>query len=337
MGVLFKRRRQDQVTHSLINGGVYRVPDYYDDDEGKRFKGAKVAYSFWSAVKYTFFLSILLWWLPIFGQMIAGYVGGRRAGTPWKAVVAAMIPVAIFFLVITAMDVGIIPSEIYGISLAPGALLGLIAAHISVIEPFVNFSIMYLDSFLEAIQATTSLRLDSYIITIAFAYIGGILSEQTRREMDYISTTGGPKTTVVVEGTNTSPQEVAEPSHSWSAQLLQPRRRAAAPMSFEEMTSLRGNAHARSVSEQDMRPTRRMPMEEVAGDVDPRERKMLQARTQNMIKDQKKVERNVHGKRKGLPFVKKSGGKNGLVRARQIDPMPGPEEQLQKNSDWKFI
>jgi len=82
-----------------------------------------VAYSFWSAVKYTFFLSILLWWLPIFGQMIAGYVGGRRAGTPWKAVVAAMIPVAIFFLVITAMDVGIIPSEIYGISLAPGALL----------------------------------------------------------------------------------------------------------------------------------------------------------------------------------------------------------------------
>ena len=55
------------------------LADTYDDEEAKKFEGP-VVYSFWSAVKYTFTLSLLLWWLPIFGQMIAGYVGGRRAG-----------------------------------------------------------------------------------------------------------------------------------------------------------------------------------------------------------------------------------------------------------------
>lgn len=339
MGVLLRRKHQDQdqITYSLIHRGVYRVPDFYEDDEGKKLKGAKVAYSFWSAVKYTFFLSLLLWWLPIFGQMIAGYVGGRRAGTPWKGIAAALIPVAIFFFIMMGMDMGIIPSEIFGINIAPAALLGSIAAHIPLIEPFLNFSAMYLESFLDAIQATTSLRLDSYIITIAFAYIGGILSEQTRREMDYVSKMGGPKTTVVVEGTNTSPQEVASSAPPWSAQLLKPRRRAPAPMSFEEMTPLGANAYAYGAPEQRIQPTRTlMHREEEMGDITPKERKMLQARNQKMIKEQKKVERKVHGKSKALPLVKK-GNKSGLVRARKAEMTLSPEEQLQNNGDWEFI
>jgi hypothetical protein len=334
MGVLFRRKRQDQdeATYSLIHRGVYKVPDFYEDDEGKRLKGAKVAYSFWSAVRYTFFLSLLLWWLPIFGQMIAGYVGGRRAGTPWKGVAAALIPVAVFFVVIMAMDKGYLPNEIFGISLSPAALLGSIAAQIPLIEPFINFSAMYLDSFLDAIQATTSLRLDTYIITIAFAYIGGILSEQTRREMDYISKTGGPKTTVVVEGTQTSPQEVASTIPSWSAHLLQPRRRATAPM-----TPLGARAFADYLPEQSIQPTRRaIHREDGVGDIDPHELKLLQARNQSMIRNQKKVERKVHGKNKNVPFVKK-GGKRSPVKARQSEMQKVPEEQFQHNGDWEFI
>jgi len=336
MGVLFKRDRQDrdQATYSLINRGVYRVPEYYDDDEGKRFKGSKVAYSFWSAVRYTFFLSILLWWLPIFGQMIAGYVGGRRAGSPWKAIAAALLPVGVFFCITMAMEAGYIPDQIFGVTLTPGAVLGSIAAQIPLVEPFVNFSIMYLDSFLEAIQATTTLSFDSYIITIAFAYIGGILSEQTRREMDYISKTGGQKTTVVVEGHNTSPQEITGPYPSWSAQLLQPRRSVSGPMSFEEMTPLGASGRAEGMPARPMRPIHQSPGEPLE-EMDPRERKMLQARAQNMIKEQKKVEKRVYGKNKSLPFVKK--GKGGLVKARQAQPMPIPDEQTQRNGDWEFI
>ncbi|HPP45635.1 MAG TPA: hypothetical protein PK446_07570, partial [Methanomassiliicoccaceae archaeon] len=63
----------------LVRNGVYHIADTYDDIEAKKFDGP-VVYSFWSAMKYTFALSLLLWWLPVFGQMVAGYVGGRRAG-----------------------------------------------------------------------------------------------------------------------------------------------------------------------------------------------------------------------------------------------------------------
>jgi len=89
-------RIRDETTSSLVRSGVYHLSDTYDDEEAKKFDGP-VVYNFWSAVKYTFGLSLLLWWLPVFGQMIAGYVGGRRAGAPWKGMIAALLPVAFFF------------------------------------------------------------------------------------------------------------------------------------------------------------------------------------------------------------------------------------------------
>jgi hypothetical protein len=37
-------------------------------------------------------LSVLLFWLPILGMFIAGLVGGRKAGSVGKAIVAAILP-----------------------------------------------------------------------------------------------------------------------------------------------------------------------------------------------------------------------------------------------------
>ena len=37
-------------------------------------------------------LSILLGWIPVVGPAIAGYVGGRKAGSPGRGVVAGIIP-----------------------------------------------------------------------------------------------------------------------------------------------------------------------------------------------------------------------------------------------------
>ena len=63
----------------------YRLASYEHDVEGKRFKSSNVVYSFWSASKYVLVLSLILWWLPMFGQMIAGYVGGRRRAARGRA------------------------------------------------------------------------------------------------------------------------------------------------------------------------------------------------------------------------------------------------------------
>lgn len=56
-----------------------------------------------SAMTWMFILSILLFWLPILGPLIAGFVGGRKAGSLGNAVLAAILPgilvgVAFFFL-----------------------------------------------------------------------------------------------------------------------------------------------------------------------------------------------------------------------------------------------
>lgn len=342
MGVLFRRRKadRDHVTNSLIRRGVYRIPDIYDDEEGKSLKDQKVAYSFWSAVKYTTILSFLLWWLPIFGQMIAGYVGGRRAGTPWKGALAALIPVIIIFAFLGGIEMGWIPTKFFGIDFAPAAIMGAIGAYVPLIEPYINFTMMYLDSFLEAIQATTSLRLDSYIITVAFAYIGGILSDQTRREMEYISRHGGPKTTVVVEG-NASPREVVSHTPSWSTQFFQPRRAPSEPMSFEELTPVGAVPYLASTGS---RPTRQVAREEDMEEIGPEERRRIKGRAKTMAKNQREVEKKVRAKSRKRGAEQESsllkralGTKPERSKGRRRSRKAPEEEQMQGGGDWEFM
>ncbi len=45
-----------------------------------------------SAILWMFLLSVLLFWLPVIGPLIAGFVGGRKAGSLSNAVLAALLP-----------------------------------------------------------------------------------------------------------------------------------------------------------------------------------------------------------------------------------------------------
>jgi len=49
-----------------------------------------------SAFAWTFTLSILLAWLPFFGPLIAGYVGGKKAKQTGSALAAVIVPAAPF-------------------------------------------------------------------------------------------------------------------------------------------------------------------------------------------------------------------------------------------------
>jgi len=148
-------------------------------------RGSGGPFSFVAAVKYTLALSLLLWWLPIFGQMISGYVGGRKAGSPNRGMLAALIPVGAFTALIYAADAGVIaPIEFINGSNLP--LLDAFSAELPALGAMMVSAVAYMESFLAAVGDTTSLNINSYIITIVFAYVGGILSEQSRREMDYV-------------------------------------------------------------------------------------------------------------------------------------------------------
>jgi hypothetical protein len=56
-------------------------------------------------------LSVLLSWIPLFGGLIAGFVGGRKAGNVPTALVAVFLPGITLFLVTLVMGalVGWIP------------------------------------------------------------------------------------------------------------------------------------------------------------------------------------------------------------------------------------
>ena len=64
-------------------------------------KGSIAAAIFWM-----FLISLLLFWLPVLGALIAGFVGGKKAGGVGRALMAVFLPaivfgVALFFLAAT--------------------------------------------------------------------------------------------------------------------------------------------------------------------------------------------------------------------------------------------
>jgi hypothetical protein len=200
MGLYFKRRAptKDHTTKSLMRSGVYRLSD--DKDDGRKQKRSWLftsasddPFNYWSAVKYGSVLMFLLWWIPIFGPMIAGYVAGRRAGSPLKGLFAVSIPLAVVFFVATMVTIKIIPTVWFGVNLAPDAIFGSLSQAVPVVGPLANFTTGYLESFIGTIQGSTGVRLDFYILGIAFAYIGGAMALQSLREMQYVVRHGGDR------------------------------------------------------------------------------------------------------------------------------------------------
>jgi hypothetical protein len=307
MGVPLLRkgtRIDDETTSSLVRSGVYHLSDTYDDEEAKKFDGP-VTYSFWSAMKYTFTLSLLLWWLPIFGQMIAGYVGGRRAGAPWKGVIAALFPVVFIFIISTLVKWSVLPTVIYGIDLSPEAIAALIATNVPVMQPYIEFVDMYLTSFFTSLHAASNVGLESYVTTVAFAYIGGVLSQQNRRELELLARMSrGTSTTIIVEGNRNNAPE---------ARTVE--RRGRQPLGFEDLRMI-GAEPMTDVEPMPFRTARR----EIVEEEDPiamRERRAMRERAQSMSQQQKGVERRVQ--------------RRAAEEARPV------RRSSEEKTDWEFI
>jgi len=193
-----RRGAQAKEEHAKQKLVPYKLASYEHDHEGKRIKSSKVVFSFWSASKYVLILSLMLWWLPMFGQMIAGYVGGRRAGGPWKGVIAAIVPVVCLYAVMTGFDSGLLPSHMFGVAIAPAAIGASLNHNVPFISPYLQFSSEYIGSFVNGLAGSSPYGINTYVLTVAFAYVGGVLAAQNRREIEF--TAGGvtSSTTVLV-------------------------------------------------------------------------------------------------------------------------------------------
>lgn len=90
-----------------------------------RDRGSVVAGAIWMLV-----ISLLLFWLPLIGPLLAGIVGGKRAGGVGEAILAAFLPalgIAVFVTVLgTAVGLPIIGalSGVAAFATVAGATIG---------------------------------------------------------------------------------------------------------------------------------------------------------------------------------------------------------------------
>lgn len=315
-----RNKKEERTTYSLLRSGVYRLHDV-EDEEIDRIRGAKVAYSFWSAAKYTFILTVLLWWLPVFGQMIAGYVGGRRAGTPGRAIVAALMPLVFIFVISYAFDSGLIPSQIDGIVIDPEALMNGAGENIPFVGPYLAFATMYIKSWMGAVQSITLLKVDNYIVTIAFAYIGGIIADQTRREMEFIAVHSGHETNIVVG--REAPLDQAPP-RARTLRYTSPSRRVEQVPSFEDLSPLEGSASVEDEAEVPVRITKKR-----VGDGGLLEKKDVKKNIRLMKRAQQEVER------KAKPTSR--GHMSGLVERASKKSSKVKSAEQESPGGWEYI
>ncbi|MFQ5552548.1 MAG: hypothetical protein ACE5EW_02360, partial [Thermoplasmata archaeon] len=159
--------------------GVYRFDPRMEDFAALRRKGP---YSFWGSMKYTFVLSLMLWWIPLFGPMIAGYVGGRKAGNPWKGALAAVVPVTAIWILSLIVVSSVEFPELQNLFTLPAVILYGFGTVIPPIEPYMHFLVDYLTAFVVALQQTAVMGFNGYLVTIIFAYIGGLVAAQVYME-----------------------------------------------------------------------------------------------------------------------------------------------------------
>jgi len=162
--------------------GVYRIEV---DSEMGRFHGDGPPFSFWSSSRIILILSFLLWWIQPAGPMIAGYVGGRRAGSPIKAVIAALLPIFAIFIANAAYSHSIAARQIDFVASLPMIVSDALASIVPFLGPYKEFMIAYMRGFVEALGTTFGMGTNGYLMVIIFAYIGGLIADQTRRELRY--------------------------------------------------------------------------------------------------------------------------------------------------------
>jgi hypothetical protein len=182
------RRRKGRASRTKSpHPGVYRIEV---DSEMGRFHGDGPPFSFWSSSRIILILSFILWWVQPAGPMIAGYVGGRRAGSPIKAVVAALLPVFAIFVANAFYSQSVASREIDFVASLPMVVSDALASILPFLGPYREFMVQYMHGFVAALSTTFGMGTNGYLMVIIFAYIGGLIADQTRRELHYRSGRG---------------------------------------------------------------------------------------------------------------------------------------------------
>jgi hypothetical protein len=125
---------------------------------------------------------MLLWWLPLIGHAIAGYVGGRKAGTPARGMAVTLVSVMALMLVAMVISSGFIGGFDF-LNTEPGELVAAVGMDFPVLGTLLSWILIFMQSALGVVTGTTSMKLNIYIITVVFGLAGGTLAEMHAKEI----------------------------------------------------------------------------------------------------------------------------------------------------------
>jgi len=134
-----------------------------------------------SALRITILLSMLLWWIPLVGQALAGYVGGRKAGTPARAMAVTLASVMLLIGLATIISSGLIGGFDF-LNTEPHELVSAIGLDFPLLGTLFSWMLGFLQGALGIVTGTTSMKLNIYIITVVFGLAGGTLADLHTKE-----------------------------------------------------------------------------------------------------------------------------------------------------------
>lgn len=82
-----------------------------------------------AAIGWMFLLELLLFWIPVLGPLIAGFVGGRKAGGLGKSIAAVFLPAIVFGIALFLLTTVLSTMPLIGILAGFGAF-AFAAAHV---------------------------------------------------------------------------------------------------------------------------------------------------------------------------------------------------------------
>ncbi len=159
------------------------LKDAADTVLGTGTDSAKSAYDTRSGILLTFLLLFVAGWIPMFGQMIAGYVGGRKAGSPYRGFGATAIAMFCMLLVLVIIS-AILQSINAALMTNPEAEIATLKESSPFLGQMAEIAIGYIREIFGGANMTIDFGM--YMLTIVFGVIGGVLADQSRKEMRLI-------------------------------------------------------------------------------------------------------------------------------------------------------
>ena len=174
----------DEITKYLLSQGAYSIKKSSNSPDKVILKALKKheekVYRFWLGVLYALLLMASLYWLPLFGPMIAGYIGGKRAGSPTKGTLVGLAVIAVFYIIKSPSALLNMP---VAISTARDSLITGMVAYIPWLKPATSFLVSYSTPTVTLLSGKIAYTPQSYTVLMVFAYIGGTMAKQKREEI----------------------------------------------------------------------------------------------------------------------------------------------------------